>query len=420
MTSQREVLRTPGFGDLLTVTATYVTGIMALVSVVPLWVVHEGGTTLDSGLVAATFPVTILLTLLFVPALRARIGVGWALRVGVLALALPAPLMAISGSTGTMVALTAVRGFGCATMTVLGSASLIDLVEIDSRAAAAAMYSLAVTIPTLLAVPLSVMAADVVGFRVVLCAAGLPLLGLIAVQRLAPRLTESSRTRPAPAAGVRDAHDLPAATSRAWVVRNGLRPALIAFAVSASIGGGVLTFLPQATDSPRTASVALLFLGSGTAVGRWAVGLARRSHVGSHDVLALTLTAVGLAGLAIGCQRGTSAAWLDVAAMLVAGLGYGAIQGSTLVASFHTVPRAHYDTASALWTFATNVGMAAGSAILSALAYVASFSSGFWFLAALTLAATPLARHRALHPRSSASPRGHLGREAHEVRPECS
>src|SRR4029078_12516741 len=125
---------------------------------------------------------TILLTLLFVPALRARIGVGWALRVGILALALPAPLMAISVSRGWMVALTAVRGLGCATMTVLGSASLIDLVEIHSRAAAAAMYSLAVTIPTLLAVPLSVMAADVVGFRVVLCAAGLPLLGLIAVQ----------------------------------------------------------------------------------------------------------------------------------------------------------------------------------------------------------------------------------------------
>lgn len=419
MKSQRELLRTPGFADLLTVTGTYVTGIMVLVSVVPLWVVQQGGTTLDSGLVAATFPVTIVLTLVFIPALGAKLGVRSSLRLGILALALPAPLMAISGATGWMMALTAVRGFGCATMTVLGSASLIDLVHVESRAAAAAMYSFAVTIPTLLAVPLSVIAADLVGFRVVLCTAGLVLLGLIPAQRLAVRLTEPSRTHHAPVGGGPGVPDPSAAVSRAWVVRNGMRPALIAFAVSASVGGGAMTFLPQATDSQRTASMALLFLGVGITVGRWSVGQVRRAQVGAHDVLALTLTALGLAGLAIGCERGASAAWLDIVAMLVAGLGYGALQGSTLVASFHAVPRAHYDTASALWTFATNVGMATGSAVLSSLAYVASFSSGFWFLAALTLAATPLTRHRRPHPRSSSPPHGQLGRKDHEVRPEC-
>jgi predicted MFS family arabinose efflux permease len=430
MTSQRDVLRTPGFAALLTLTATYVAGIMALVSVAPLWVVHEGGTTLQSGLVASTFPVTVVFTLLFVPAMGAKIGIGPALRLGILALSLPAPLMAISGSTGSMMALTAVRGFGCATMTVLGSAVLIDLVEVESRMAAAAMYSLAVTIPTLLAVPLSVMAADVLGFRVVLCAAGLALLGLIPVQRLAPRLQHSAGARRSRAESrLADADETvdsfampyaPAVVSRAWVVRNGLRPAVIVFAVSASIGGGALTFLPQATASPQTASLALFVLGSGTAVGRWAVGLVRRSHGGSHDVLALTLTASGLGGLAIGCHQGASAAWLDVAAMLLAGLGYGALQGRTLVASFHAVPRAHYDTASALWTFATNVGMATGSAILSALAYVTSFSSGFWFLAAGTLAVTPLARGGARIQRLSKPRRRRLGRKAHEVRPECS
>jgi predicted MFS family arabinose efflux permease len=134
-------------------------------------------------------------------------------------------------------------------------------------------------------------------------------------------------------------------------------------------------------------------MGLTAALGRWRVGaLADRYGAQRFLVPLVPSTAAGMALLAwsVADPAGTRVGWLLVA-MVVVGLGYGAMQNLTLVISFAAVSRRHHNLASAVWNVGFDAGTALGSVAVGAITAGTSFAAAFLVAGGIVAAALPLA-----------------------------
>lgn len=365
-------------------------GYAALFSVAPLWVVHGGQGTVGAGLVTGVLLLSTVATQPLVPPLLRRVGHGPSLVASMLLLGGPSLCLGFSDGLAPVLGLSAVRGVGFGILTVTGSALVAQLVPVARRGEAVGVYGLGVAVPNLLLLPSSVAVAERIGFWWVFVIGAVPLLGIPAALRLGRVLHAPGRPLPTATAP-------PQRWASFGVV---LPPALVLFAVTLA-GGALMTFLPQFTGSTALSVTALLVLGLVAALGRWLVGRVADRHGAARmlapmlmvTVAGLLLTALALLGAG---QRARPA--LLLAAMAVAGLGYGSLQNLTLVAAFSRVAASEYAAASAIWNVGFDAGTGLGAVLVGLVAARTSFGVGFLVTAAFALAALPLTRVRVRVP----------------------
>jgi predicted MFS family arabinose efflux permease len=324
--------------------------------------------------VTTVFLVATIAVQATVPALTARFGVGPVLVAGLLAMGVPAPFYVLDDGVAWISGLSAVRGAGFAVLTVLGATLAARVAPPERRGESVGLYGLAIAVPNLIAVPAGVALVldGHVGWLSWLAAS--PVLAVF----LVPRLVRS--VRPEPPAG-------PVGTRRA-AARAALAPSVVLFAVTMA-GGGLVTFLPIERPDGVLATVALLVFGVAAAVTRWRSG-ALADRLGSSGLLPLALVvgAVGLVMTAVGLNTGP--AWVVIGAG-VFGAGFGAVQNLTLVAAFARAGEGGTTTASAMWNAAFDAGMATGALVLGFVAAGIGLDWTYVVVAALLVAAVPLA-----------------------------
>ncbi len=362
-------------------------GYAVLLPVAPLWAVHGGADTGQSGLVNGVLLLFTVLTQLFVPRSLRRFGWGPTLSVGMVMLGVPAALYAVSDALGPVLALSAARGVGFGVLTVTGSSAIAALVETERRGEAIGIYGLAVALPNLVLLPAGPWLAENVGFGVIFAISALPILAIPAALRLATALHLTAPDLLAVGGPADDPVD-----RDPTVYRRLLRPTVLLFSVTLA-GGAVLTFAPQMVPGGLLATAGLLVLGLVGAISRWRAGkLADRYGAQPFVWPLVLLTGVGMALVAWSVSDPDSTKTLTfLAAMAVVGLAYGALQNLTLVMAFGAVSRRHHNLASAVWNIGFDAGTALGSVAVGAIAVQTSFSSAFWVIACLTVAVLPVA-----------------------------
>ena len=366
--------RAPGMLDLAVLSVFGFSGYAALLAVAPLWAVHGGATAAGSGLVNGVLLTFTVLAQLGVPRALVRWGTGRVLVVGLLFLGVPAPAYLLSDGLGWLLALSAVRGLGFGILTVVGSTVVAHLAPPGRRGAAIGVYGLAVAVPNLVLLPGSVPIVDRCGFGPIFWLAALPVLGVPSALRLARVLRHADAERPAdPQASVREGLS---------ALRGIVAPTLVLFTVTMA-GGAVLTFAPQLTG-PNTAALVLLIMGLAAALSRWLVGsLADRRGAWPFlaPILAGTAAAMGVCGWAVAREHDA----VLIAAAIVLGLGYGALQNLTLVAAFAAVPPERIPAASAGWNIGFDAGTASGAVLAGVIATAYSFPVSLATLGAVCL-----------------------------------
>ncbi len=384
---QRNVWRVPGIVAVNLATFFGACGFFALIAVAPLWAVHGGAGPGGAGLVNGALLIATVLTQFLVPALMDRWGTARVFAVGLALLGAPAPLLTLSDALPWILVCSAVRGVGFAVLTVGGSSAVAQLVPAGQRGRALGAWGLAIALPNLLLLPLSIPVAESAGFAVVFWLAALPLLGIPAALALGRHANLQRRTtRRGPLA--------------ARAMLSVLRPTTVLFAVTVG-GGAVLTFVPQVAGAGVSA-LALLVLGGVAAGSRWLAGhFADRGHVQVALAPGLVVTAIGLGIVAWASTTPDTPAGKAgfLAAAGIIGLAYGTIQNLTMVAAFQRVDDDQVSMASAAWNVGFDLGTAVGSMAMGAVVGLTDYRIGFLVMGALALAALPAALPRRPHSR---------------------
>jgi len=358
-------------------------GYALLLTVAPLWAVEGGAGTAGSGLVNGVLLLFTVLTQLLVPRALERFGWGPVLAAGLSLMSVPGMLYGLDDGLATILGLSALRGVGFGILTVTGSAAVAALVDPRRRGEAIGAYGLAIAIPNLVLLPAGPWIAATFGFGWVFALNVLPLVGIPAALRLASTLRRTTAEVVAPVDPVDDDED---------VLRHLLSPILILLAVTLA-GGAVVTFTPQAVDSPSIAAAGLFLMGFASAVSRWRAGvLADRYGAQRFVVPLVALTAVAMSGVAWAVARPSDIAFL--VALLLLGLCYGGLQNLTLLISFAAVARRHHNRASAFWNIGFDAGTALGSVAVGVIAELTSFTTAFLICGAIAAATLPLALRR--------------------------
>lgn len=386
--ADRSVWRMPGMMSLVFLSVCGFGGFAALISVAPLWVVRGGAGTAGAGLVTTVMLLLTVATQGLVPGLLARFGYGVVLSAGLFLLGLPSIGYGLSSQLAIVLALSAVRGIGFGILTVTGSSLVADLAPKERRGEAIGVYGLAVAVPNLVILPLSVVVADRFGFWWAFGVGAMPILGVPAALAIGKVHRRQASQRTGSATAVRDPTTERRELGR--VLRRLAQPAVVLLAVTLA-GGALITFIPQLTASSTVSALALVVLGVFAAFFRWWIGrVADRRGIGR---LLVWLLLGGAAGMALAALAVSSAdrQWLLLPAVAIVGVAYGALQNLTLLASFSQVTRRHYGTASTVWNIGFDSGTALGSALLGLVASRLDFGVGLLILAAVMIIVLPAA-----------------------------
>jgi predicted MFS family arabinose efflux permease len=177
-------------------------------------------------------------------------------------------------------------------------------------------------------------------------------------------------------------------------LRNGalMRPAAI-FAASASAAGVVVTYVPLAVASHAAwvAPTSLLLQPAASTASRCLAGRLGDRR-GQTRLLGpgVALSVIGMTAMAV-----TTSGPLVVAGSLLFGTGFGILQNATLALMYARVQAHEYDTVSAIWNGAYDLGMGSGAIIVGALVASTGFSTAFLVVAACMLPALVMARREA-------------------------
>lgn len=340
---------------------------------------ESAGSDGAAGLATGALLLATVLTELITPWVAARVGYRWALAAGLFLLGAPALLLIRADPPiPLIVAVSAVRGIGFAVATVAGGALTAALIPAQRRGEGLAVAGLVSGVPSLIALPLGLWAAQRFGFAVVFAAtAAAPLLALVTVPALA--------ARPA------------AAEARHGVVRGArtaalMRPAVL-FAASAVAAGALVTFLPLAADQrPAVAPIALFAQSLAAAAARWAAGRHgdRRGRPSRALAPGIALAVLGMAAVS---ATGSPAA--VVAGAILFGAGFGSLQNATLTLMYSRVPGAGYGTVSAIWNAAYDLGMGVGAVGVGLAVPATGYPVAFLLTAAAMLPALLVAHREA-------------------------
>ncbi len=390
--SSGSVWRYPGMPSLLVVCFAGFSGFAVLLAVAPLWAVRGGADESGAGLVNAVLLLTTVAVQSFVPWSLDRFGHTPVIIAGLVFLGAPALGYGLSAELGPVLAMSALRGVGFAVITVVGSALVAQLMPAGRLGAGIGVYGLAVAVPMLLLLPLSVPIADGVGFEATFLLGALPLLGIPAAVLLGRRLRVGARVQPGAAAGLSAVGERRASTAadRRELARGLGPPMVILLSVTLS-GGAIMTFLPQLVGS-SVAAVSLFLITLSAAVTRWLVGgLADRTGPKPYLAPLLLLTGAGLLAIAW-WAAGPGSLWVLLPAVVAVGAGYGALQNLTLVASFQQVGPERVNVASATWNIGFDAGTGLGALVTGYLATGFSFPVAFVVLAVSSMLAVVAVR----------------------------
>ena len=348
------------------------TSFYLLLTVVPTYAAAAAGSSTAAGLATGTLMLTTVVAELASPRLIARFGRPAMLAAGLILLGVPALLLIGQPGLPAVLGICALRGLGFGVAVVLGSSWMAVLVPAQRRGEGLGLYGVAVGVPAIGALPLSVWFADHLGYPAVFVAGGaVAMLGLIPLGLLrATGATASTVEAGGGRLGVLDGLRTPAL----------VRPA-VTFAATAAAAGIVVTFLPSAVTGPAIAAVApaLFAHSAASAVGRWWAGrYGDRVGAGRVLVASVLVAAAGLLALAL-----TGQVAAVVAGAAVFGLGFGAAQNASITLMFERVAAGGYETASAVWNIAYDAGMGLGAAGFGLLAVHTGFPIGFAIVAAL-------------------------------------
>jgi len=348
------------------VTASYVSGLCLLLAVVPLWVAEAHG-AVGSGLVTGVLMLATVITAALAPSVVRRISSRRALELGLVLLAVPSPLLGVSDSLAWVLPLSAARGAGLGLSAVVGSAALARLAPPGALAKAAGFYSLAITLPNLVFMPLGMLLVDAVGYRVTFALGSVSLLGLL----LTPRLgTDHGSTGVSQAA---------VPTSGTWaLVRTDrrLRAATVLVFATGLCAGWLPTFIGSFAASGAGASVGLGVWGVGVALGRWGIG--RQAPPEGSARLAAVALGSALGGLLLGAAvfEPTGSAMLQYASFAAVGVGFGALQTLTLLGALVFADPGRRQSASAAWNVGLDAGVGLGAVAVGLIAQSVSMRAG--------------------------------------------
>jgi len=382
-TTEVSLWRLDGIRQLVAVTLLGFVGFAATLSALPWWAVQGGASLAQAGLVTTAMLTATVLTQTAVPAMVRRFGSGRSLAVGLLALGLPAPLLALTSELAPLLLVSAVRGTGFAVLTVVGSTLTFTLAPRGRHGEAAGIYGLAIGLTSVAVVPGAVALAQNVGFWPVAALATLPVAAVPYALRMARQEAEDAAATPG------------GAPRHLRAVLAVAVPSLLLLVVTLA-GSGLTTFLPIERPLGLLAPAGLLLFGATSALSRWRAGLLA-DRVGTRRLLPVSaaVCAGGLAGVGLGLL-GTGD-WLVLVAAALAGVGYGAVQNLTLVAAFARVDPVDTPTASAVWNLSFDGGTAVGAVAVGALAAWGAgggepvgVPTALWVTALLVLVAAPL------------------------------
>ncbi|MFF5235456.1 MFS transporter [Dactylosporangium sp. NPDC000521] len=416
--------------SLLLVSAVDVLGLAAfyaLLPVVPAAVAAAGADGAAAGLTTGVLMASTVAAELALPRVVARFGYRAVLAAGLLLLGLPALGLTVTTAFGAVLAVCALRGIGVATIFVACGAWSAQLLPPGRRGEGLGLVGVVSGVPAVVGMPAGLWLAAHAGFPAVYATgAVLALAGLLALPLLPGTDGATRGPLSPPAAGdhtgaalltpldadARAAHGMahalrslpgtdgathrplspPDADDRAAdgmtrALREPVltRPAIV-FGGAATLAGIVATFLPAALPHAGAGVVAtaLLLQALTATVTRWWAGRAGDRH-GPRRLLApsMLLAAGGFAGLAVAAHPVAV-----LAAAVVFGAGFGALQTASLSVMLDAAPPARYGTVTALWSVAYDAGLGAGAAGFGLLATATGYRTGL--AATAVLAATTL------------------------------
>ncbi|HET8560611.1 MAG TPA: MFS transporter [Marmoricola sp.] len=370
VTRDRQPLwRLPGMPGLLAVTLAGFTSYAIEMTTAPLWAAHGGASADQAGLVTGVLMLATVAAQLTVPWQTQRLGLHGAMVIGLACLGGGSLLYLASDSLVPVLAVSALRGIGFATLTVGCATALAQIAPPGRLGEAAGLYGLVVALPNVLGLPAGVWIAQHIGFAAVFGIGAVPLLAL-----------------PVAFASLRGLGGDASAAARydRTLLRQLVGPCLTLF-VATVAGGTLMTFLPLTPGLGVAVPVALLAFGVTGALGRWRAGVVV-DRVGPDRLTVPFLATVVVGMLCVAAAAAWSGlAWLAVLGGLVAGVGYGAVQNSTLVAAMTRVPRHQQPAASALWNSGFDLGTGVGGAAVGGLIGATTFGTGYAASAALIL-----------------------------------
>lgn len=378
------------FRLLMAATVASFTGYVLMLPLVPLWAVRHGASEAGAGAATAVFMGATVAVQLFMPWLLGRAGgYRWTFPAGALLIALPTPLLLLSGDLGPVLAVSAVRGAGFGLFSVAGAALSARLVEPREIGRAAGYYGLAVGVPNVVFLSTGVGVALQLGFAPAFWTATLlPLVGAAASAFIGPGRGPGG----AGAGGAPDTAPVPSRREQAAAMAVPLALML----ASAAAAAGFLTFLSIPLERlPWAAAAALLGYGAGSVVMRWAAGVVS-DRTGRPALLvpgmAASAAGAALAAWALWSPAPDGAApWLAVAGATLFGAGFGAAQNDTITVMFRRGGPGSYGTASAAWNIGFDGGTGIGAVALGWAIGAAGYGPAFLGAAAVVLAFVPAA-----------------------------
>lgn len=358
------------------------TSFFLTLSALPAWASRAGVSPGAAGSITTVMLACTIAVQLSIPFLTSRFGLAPVIVVGLLTLGVPAPLYLVRSDLWWLLLVSAVRGCGFGIVTVLAPLLAARVAPAGRQGAAIGLYGLAIAIPNLIAVPgaVALTAAGHFGVAAVLAAA--PVLALPLVRPLAA----AASTEPRSAAPKAPPGNGPGNGTRTALLS--IAPVVLVLLVVTLAGGGVLTYLPIERPAGSLATIGLLLFGGTGAVARWQAGW-MSDRFGSRILLPMSVlfAIVGMAGAAVGLLSGSAVLILLGCAVL--GVGYGGVQGLSLMVAFTLAGTGHQTTASAAWNSAFDAGTALGAVLIGALA-ATGLGTGWSFVVSAVLIAVLL------------------------------
>lgn len=377
------LLSLPAIRALLVLSLLGFTGFFLTLSSLPLYAVSVGVPEAVAGLPATVLLGSTVITQLGVPRLLRAIGRPATLAVGLLALGAPSPLLLVRDDLWWLLVISAVRGIGFGILTVVSPLLATAAVPASRHGSAIGVYGLAVAVPNLVAIPVSVALTGSGRFDVVAWCALAPVLAVPLVGRFPDRQPAGALTGKADP-GQRS----PATTALPWPRLAAVLGLLLSVTLA---GGGLLAILPVQVD-PGLASVALVVLGLVAAAVRWGAGvLSDRRPMAPLLLSGAVSGAVGLGLVALGVTQasaGSTSAVLVLVGAGVFGISYGAVQNLTIIGAFRLAGPERQTTASAAWNATYDAGTAVGALVVGATAAALDFTTALLACAAFVVAMT--------------------------------
>ncbi|MEV4141287.1 MFS transporter [Dactylosporangium sp. NPDC049742] len=425
--------------DVLGLTAFY-----ALLPVVPAAVAAAGAGGAAAGLTTGVLMASTVAAELVLPRVVARFGYRAVVAAGLLLLGLPALGLTVTTAFGAVLGVCALRGIGAATIFVACGAWSAQLLPPGRRGEGLGLVGFVSGVPAVVGMPAGLWLAAHAGFPTAYATGAVLALAALLALPLLPGTDGATRRPPSlpgtdcraagdhagaalpslpdpdsradgdhagpsaptrPGAANRDAdgttrglpspaadgmvHDLPspAADGMMRALREPVltRPAIV-FGGACTLAGIVATFLPAALPHAGSGVVAtaLLLQALTGAVTRWWAGRVGDRH-GPRRLLtpAMLAATAGFAGLAV-----TDRPVAVLAAAVVFGTGFGALQTASLAVMLDAAPPERFGTITALWSVAYDGGLGVGAAGFGLLATATGYPAGFAVTA--VLAATTL------------------------------